>query len=53
MFRTGRFIEAEKIEVTRGWGRGDANNYRVSVLGDEKKFWKKMVLMVTQHSECT
>ena len=52
-----RFIETEsRVVVSRAGGRENGkilfNGYRVSLWKDEKKFWRQIVVIVSQQCEC-
>lgn len=58
MCTIGKCIETEcRIEVTKDWGEGALGSYCLVgtgfLLGMIKKIWKWIVVMVTQHFECT
>lgn len=55
--RVVTFIETEsRVVVSRAGGRENGkilfNGYRVSLWKDEKKFWRQIVVMVSQQCEC-
>lgn len=51
--RVVKFIERKsRMVITRAWGRG-SEVLVLNEFGKMKKFWRWMVVMVTQHCEST
>ena len=57
MPKIDKFIETEsRINVIRGWEWEGMGSYSLTgtefLVGEMKKFWEKVVVMVAQHCDC-